>query len=189
MDGDKDLIFNINLNGENMLKKLFAAFFTLLIILSLTACEKDKDAGKIGEMAKINDENPFAGPFSGKADMFRTDSTENEKINYAYSGNKIPESFPKEMPVYSPASVTSCKILENNKGAIAVLHTLDTPDKIAAFYINSAQKKGWTTEDELLTEKMFYLMARNDSSIINISVTEGTNGTTITLAISLNTNQ
>ena len=170
-----------------MLNKLSSALLTILIILSLTACEKDEDAGKIGKMAEIKETEPFSSPFSGKSDWFSTESTKN-KISYTYNGNKIPEYFPKELPVYSPAIVNSCRILENNKGAIAVLQTMDAPDKIAEFYLNSANKNGWTTEDKLLTEKMFFLMAKNNSSSINISATEGIKGTTLTLAISLNTN-
>jgi hypothetical protein len=184
---DKATNFNINLNGEKMFNKLSFAILTILIILSLTACEKDEDAGKIGEMAEIKETEPFSSPFSGKSDWFSTESTEN-KISYAYNGNKIPEYFPKELPVYSPAIVNSCRILENNKGAIAVLQTMDSPDKIAEFYLNSAKENDWTIEDKLLTEKMFFLLVKNNSSSINISATEGIKDTTITLAISLNTN-
>ena len=172
-----------------MLIKLSTVLLTILIILSLTACEKDEDAGIIGKLAEIRDTEPVHNPFSGNSDMFRIESNENEKISYAYSGNKVPESFPKELPVYSPAIVTSCKILENNKGAIAVLQTMDTPDKVSEFYLKSAQEKNWKTKDKLLTEKMFFLMEKNNSSSINISAIEGTKGTTITLAISLNKNQ
>ena len=171
-----------------MLKKLFAVLLTMLIILSLTACKKDEDTGKIGELAEIKETDPFASPFSGNSDLFRVDSTENEKINYAYSGNKIPKSFPKELPIYSPASVTSCKILENNKGAIAVLLTRDTPDKIAEFYLRFLKEKNWETEDKIMTENIFSLMAKKDSSTISISAAQGTNGTAITLAISMSTN-
>ena len=65
---------------------------------------------------------------------------------------------------------------------------MDSPDKIAGFYLNSAKENDWTTEDKLLTEKMFFLLAKNNSSSINISAAKGIKGTTITLAISLNTN-
>ena len=174
---------------EKIFSKSSSTLLIILIILSLTACKKDEDAGKIGEMAGIKDAEPFMSPFSGRSDVLSTETTENEIISYAYSGRKIPESFPKELPVYSPAIVTSCRILENNKGAIAVLQTMDTPDKVSEFYLNLAQEKNWETTDKLLTEKMFFLLVKNNASSINISATEGTKGTTISLAISLNTNQ
>ena len=63
---DKSKNFNINLNGEKMFNKLSFAILTILIILSLTACEKDEDAGKIGKMAEIKGTEPFSSPFSGK---------------------------------------------------------------------------------------------------------------------------
>jgi len=172
-----------------MLEKLFTVLFTMLIILSLTACKKDEDTGKIGELAEIKGTDPFASPFSGSTDMFRMNSTESDKTSYAYSGNKIPKFFPKDMPIYSPASVTSCKILENNKGAIAMFLTRDTPDKIAEFYLRFLKEKNWKTEDKIMTENIFSLMAKKDSSTISISAAQGTNGTAITLAISLSTNR
>ena len=172
-----------------MFGKLSSTLLIILIILNLTACKKDEDAGKIGEMAKIKETEPFVSPFAGESDRLSTKTIENKKISYAYNGKKIPESFPKEMPVYSPAIVTSCRILKNNKGAIAVLQTMDSPDKVSEFYLSTSHGNNWITEDKLLTEKMFFLLAKNNSSRINISATEGTKGTTITLAISLNPNK
>ena len=46
-----------------MLNKLSSALLTILIILSLTACEKDEDAGKIGKMTEIKETEPFSSPF------------------------------------------------------------------------------------------------------------------------------
>lgn len=169
-----------------MLKKLLLVTLTLLIILSVSACEKDEDAGKIGEMAEINETKPFENPFFGDSDLSRPKAAEIEKISYAYKGNEIPESFPNDLPVYSPAKVTSCRILENNKGAIAVLLTRDSTDKIAEFYLSFAKEKNWEIEDKLMTENIFSLLAKNDASTISISAAKETNGTAITLAIALN---
>ncbi len=169
-----------------MLKQLSAAFLIIFMLLHFPACTKDDDAGKIGELAEIKESDPFEGPFSGNTDMFRPETTEAVKINYAYSGNEIPEFFPKELPVYTRSKVTSCRILENNKGAIAVLLTQDAPGKVAEFYLNFAKEKNWKTRDKIMTENIFSLMAKKDSSTISISAAKGTNGTALTLAISLN---
>ena len=170
-----------------MLKQLSSAFLIILFLFTFSACKKDEDAGKAGKPGELKEIKPFENPFFGNSDLLRPETAEAEKINYAYRGNEIPESFPKKLPVYAPSKVTSCRILENNKGAIAVLLTQDAPGKVAEFYLNFAKEKNWKTEDKIMTENIFSLMAKKDFSTISISAAKGTNGTSLTLAISLNT--
>jgi len=165
-----------------MLKRL-TFFFIIIVFLNLAACSKDEDTGKIGKMAEIKDENPFGNLFSGKTDTFRPERAEPEKITYTYKGNEIPESFPKDLPIYSPARVTSCRILENNKGAIAVLLTQDPPGKISEFYLSHGEKEKWEIKDRMMLKSIFSLLAKKGASTINISATEGEKGTTLTIAI------
>ena len=170
-----------------MLKQSSPVFLIIFILLLLPACTKDEDAGKIGKMAEIKEPAPLKTPFFGDSDLFRPETAAAEKINYAYRGNEIPGSFPKELPVYTPSKVTSCRILEDNKGAIAVLLTQPPPEKVAEFYLNFAKEKNWDIKDKIMTENIFSLMAKKDYSTISISAVKGTNGTSLTLAISLNT--
>lgn len=168
-----------------MTNRHISGLLIIFIFLSIPACSKDEDSGETGQLGKIRESEPFATPFSSGKDRFRPESSEIEKATYAYIGKEIPESFPKELPVYSPSTVTSCKILGNEKGAIAVLLTRDTPEKIADFYLKFLKEKNWETQDRLLTDNIFSLMAKKEFSTIMISAAVGESGTTATIAISI----
>lgn len=159
----------------------------LVILFCLTACTADEDTGRIGQLAKIKDTEPPESPFAGRTDIFQPQTAETKKISYTYSGTTIPETFPRSLPVYTPAKPTSCRILKNNRGAIAVLLTQDPPAKIEKFYLEYFRKENWKIEDRMMMGNILSLLATRGTDTISISATEGNSGITLTLAISMNT--
>lgn len=161
-------------------------FILILILICLTACSEDEDTGRIGRPGEIKNSEFPESPFAGRTDIFQPPAAEPEKIRYAFSGSTIPESFPRALPVYTPAAPTTCRILQNNRGALAVLLTQDSPAKIEKFYLDHFSKEGWKIKDRMMLGNILSLLATRKSDTISISAVEGENGVTLTLAIALN---
>jgi len=163
-----------------------AGLILILILIWLSACSEDKDTGRIGRPGAIKNTELPESPFAGSTDIFQPPAAETGKIRYAFSGTTIPESFPRALPVYTPADPTACRILQNNRGAIAVLLTQDPPAKIEKFYLDHFRKKGWKIKDRMMLGNILSLLAARKSDTISISAVEGEKGVTLTLAIALN---
>lgn len=61
---------------------------------------------------------------------------------------KIPETFPKDFPIYTGAKVTSVMSGSekgNNNGFWVTLSTSDSMDKVSTFYTNKLAENGWET--------------------------------------------
>src|SRR5690349_9105440 len=54
----------------------------------------------------------------------------------------IPADFPKDVPVYAGAGITSASTAGGM--AVAVLTTADAPEKVAAYYKDELEKQGWS---------------------------------------------
>ncbi len=113
-------------------------------------------------------------------------------------GNKIPDNFPKDIPIY-PGSTPSgswsgSNSNKNESGHFVVLETGDSYDKVVAYYKAELPKQGWSIENALDSTDAAILTIKKDTR--NGSVTIGRDGegkkTSITLVVgsdSSNTSQ
>ena len=60
---------------------------------------------------------------------------------------KIPDGFPKDVPVYPDATVVAG--MAAGDGGMVTLQTGDDPDEIAAFYREELRSEGWSLEGEM----------------------------------------
>jgi cytoskeletal protein RodZ len=79
----------------------------------------------------------------GDGDSVTFESDEGE-VSFNASG-EMPESFPKDFPVYSGATLKSSFTAtgEDTKGTSVVWETGDSVDKVTDFYKSELVKKGW----------------------------------------------
>ncbi len=60
---------------------------------------------------------------------------------------KIPDGFPKDVPVYPDATVVAG--MAAGEGGMVTLQTGDDPDEIVAFYREELKSEGWSLEGEM----------------------------------------
>lgn len=60
---------------------------------------------------------------------------------------KIPDGFPKDVPVYPDATVVAG--MASDEGGMVTLKTGDDPDEIVAFYREGLRSEGWSLESEM----------------------------------------
>jgi hypothetical protein len=60
---------------------------------------------------------------------------------------KIPDAFPKDVPVYPDATVVAG--MASGEGGMVTLQTGDDLDEIVAFYREELQGEGWSLESEM----------------------------------------
>jgi hypothetical protein len=60
---------------------------------------------------------------------------------------KIPDGFPKDVPVYPDATVVAG--MAGGEGGVVTLKTGDDPDEIVAFYREELRSGGWSLEGEM----------------------------------------
>lgn len=104
----------------------------------------------------------------------------------AKAGSKTP--YPADLPVPQyPGSemvVTAADTSANSSSkSMAMLKSMDTSDKIMAFYKEKLASAGWTI-DNSMEGQMSFISAKKGASTINISIISGgSDGITISISI------
>lgn len=87
--------------------------------------------------------------------MTFTDSKTGAKVDVGL--NEIPDSFPKDFPLYKDAKVTSSlsgAAAGKNNGFWLTMSTSDAASDVVAFYKTELAKKGWTIESTYTANEM-----------------------------------
>ncbi len=173
-----------------ILTPVSASFFIFLILIVACSSEKtiDSPAGEItvtenknGIEVKSRDGslsiegNEKKGHISIKTD-------EGENIEVAYNKNKLPADFPKDIPIYTPSTITMSQVMNKGKTAVATLNTSDDSLKVVRFYKKALPLQGWSVEGEMNMGGMVMLQGKKGNTMLNLSVVKGEDGTNITLA-------
>jgi len=101
----------------------------------------------------------------------------------SYNKNKLPDNFPKEIPVYSPASVQMTQIMGNGKNVMASLNTDDDPEKIMQFYKKAFSQAGWKVTGEMSVGSTSLLQGEKGGKELNVSVNREQDKTVIALVL------
>ena len=131
--------------------KILLGCFTIIVILTILGAifagtiVKKIITGAIKEKTgvQVNIDN------SKKGNLTYTDPKTGQTLNIG--GNKIPDNFPKDFPIYEGSSVTSSLAGDKNKegssGFWLTLTTNDKKDKVISFYNENLIKNGWKTQN------------------------------------------
>ncbi len=92
-------------------------------------------------------------------------------------GSKLPDDYPKDVPVASGAKIVMATSVNNadNKGSSLVLESADSFDKTVAFYKKGLAENEWKIEATISGENMTMLTAAKDTRqlIVQIGESEG----------------
>src|SRR5258705_8197923 len=87
---------------------------------------------------------------SGKAGQSKVTVTgkNGESMTINSEGGKLPDDYPKDVPVASGAKIVMATSVNtaDNKGATLILESADSLDKAVAFYKKGLADNGWKTE-------------------------------------------
>ena len=87
-----------------------------------------------GETIKVTtDEGTLTVTGDAEKGQVNIKTDDGETIEMSYGTKTIPDNFPKDVPVYSPAQIRMTQVVDENKSVIS-LSTSDDVSKVAAFY-------------------------------------------------------
>ena len=100
----------------------------------------------------------------------------------SYGAKTIPDNFPKDVPVYSPAQVRMTQVVDENRGVIS-LSTSDEIEKVTAFYKKELVEQGWTIKNEMTMGAMSLIQAEKGKRNVNLTVNKKDGETTVSLVV------
>ena len=119
---------------------------------SVTVENRGKDAGSM--------------TFTGK---------DGQKLTMDFGSGKLPDNYPKDVPVYKDAKVMVSQSVSEKNGRNLVLETNDSLDKVVDFYKKGLESNGWKTENTLAMGQMTMLTATKENRQVSVQVTDGDN--------------
>jgi hypothetical protein len=88
----------------------------------------------------------------------------------------LPADFPKDIPVYTGAGITSASTAGGNVGA--VLTTADAPEKVVEFYKAELEKNGWSKPQAVSAAGTNSVIARKEKRQLAVGITKAADGKT-----------
>lgn len=152
--------------------KRLAAIAALLF--AAAACRKHETVTANGSTVEVDR--------SGKVVTIRTA----EGTATAGGAAKLPEGFPKDVPVYPGAHVTATLVESGSPvaGRVATFETSDWPDDVAKFY--AGKLSGWTTAMDMKTSDGHTLLLKSPDGrrTLTLAATRQALNTIFTLTVS-----
>lgn len=165
------------------------ALFTFFM---LGSCNREQsietDEGKMtvkeeGEKIKVTtEEGTITMSGDEEKGQIAIKTEEGETLNVSYGKDSIPDNFPKDVPVYSPAAVKMTQIIDDSKSVIS-LGTKDDVSKVAAFYKKELPAKGWNVKNEMSMGNMSLLHVQKGNRALNVTVNKSDEETIISMVI------
>jgi hypothetical protein len=166
--------------------------FALFTLFTLGSCSREQsvetDEGKMtvkeeGEKIKVTtEEGTITMSGDEEKGQIAITTEEGETLNVSYGKDSIPDNFPKDVPVYSPATVKMTQIIDDSKSVIS-LGTQDDVSKVATFYKKELSAKGWSVKNEMSMGSMSLLHVQKGSRALNVTVNKSDEETIISMVI------
>ena len=141
------------------------------LLLLVAGCNRSKTVSTPNGDVKVEE--------SGNAGQSKVTFTgkNGESMTINSEGGKIPDDYPKDVPVASGAKIVMATSVNNtdNQGSSLVLEPPEGCDKTVAFYKKGLADNGWKTDSTISGEKMTMLTAAKDTRqlVIQIGESEG----------------
>jgi hypothetical protein len=118
----------------------------------------------------------------GKSVVIQSSGKDGSNIELSASekGIALPGDFPKDVPVYTGATVLSSA--KANDGMMVTLQTPDEVDKVAEFYEKNLKDQGWTTENTVKMGEGSHFANKKEKRSLNVSIS-GSDKTMIVLIV------
>lgn len=90
----------------------------------------------------------------------------------SYNQGKLPDDYPKDVPVYSGAKVVMAQSYSEKNARNLMLETADSANQVADFYKKELERNGWTTETTVSTPAMNMLGASKAGKQVSIQISD-----------------
>ena len=95
-----------------------------------------------------------------------------QKATVSYNENKIPDDYPKDVPVYS-AKVVMAQTFSEKHARNLVMESGDGVDKISDFYKKGFEGGGWKTESTMTTDKLTMITFSKENRQVLVQISDG----------------
>jgi hypothetical protein len=93
-----------------------------------------------------------------------------QKVTMDYGSGKIPDDYPKDIPVYKNAKVIMSQTVSEKNGRNLVLESSDDIAAIAAFYKKEFEAGGWKVEATIATGEMHMLSGAKEKRKLVVQI-------------------
>lgn len=134
-------------------------------------------------------ENAMERASGGKADVDMKNGSMTIKTEEGTmtTGNKLPENWPTDIPMYAGATVQfggAANGMAGDAGGMAVvMMSEDATADVAAYYKSSLAKDGWTVKSTMEAQGSTIYLAEKAGRTISVTVTGASGQTTITIGV------
>jgi len=90
----------------------------------------------------------------------------------SFNQNKVPDDYPKDVPIYSPAKVVMSQSASEKNTRNLMLESADAADQIVAFYKKGLDGNGWKTESTMTTAQLTVLTATKEQRQVVLQITD-----------------
>jgi hypothetical protein len=157
-----------------------------LLLPTAFGCSRivDKIAEKAAEKAT---EKAIEAQTGGKVDISKQGMTvegNNGQTKVAFGeAAKLPDNFPKEVPIYPDAKITGSVAVNDKKknGEMVMFETPDTPDKVADFY--KSKLSGYASNMDMNTSgsRMLVMTSADGKLSVTIIASKSEKGSSVQL--------
>lgn len=159
-------------------RSMILAFSTLLILAACGKAPADRAA-----------ENAIEKETGGTADINSRDGTvhvETSEGTYDAGSNTLPTDWPSDAPTYPGAEIqysASMNPTTGKQGAMVVLQTSESAEKVLAYYKTQLQSQGWSIEGTMSAGGSTTLAAKKGERVLSLIVSDAEGKTAVTLAV------
>ena len=163
-----------------MIRKL--AFLTLsLALLIAGGCNRSKTYSTPGGKVTVEDRGK-----SGESAVTITGNN-GEKMTINSEGGKLPDDYPKDVPVASGAKVVMATSVNNEKAHSSnlVLESTDSLDHLVAFYQKGLTDNGWKVNATMSQPQITVISAAKDTRELSLSLQQAEGKCTVTQSLAV----
>ena len=95
-----------------------------------------------------------------------------ETATLNFNGGKVPDDYPKDVPVYTGAKVVMSQSASDKHAHSLMLESEDSADKIAAFYQKGLEANGWKTESTVNAAQLTMVNATKEQRQMTLQITD-----------------
>jgi hypothetical protein len=158
-------------------------FFAISLLVAASGCKSpaEKEAERsveetTGGQAKVDEK-------TGSVEVKTKDKDGREtKVQFG-PDSKIPDDFPKNVPIYPGAKIMSTvSLAEGKNGHLITLESKDEPTQVLEYYKKNLA--GFKTDSELASGTESMLMMSNAELTVSLSITKSSGDTLVQLTVS-----
>lgn len=102
-----------------------------------------------------------------------------QKMTMDVGGGKLPDDYPKDVPVYKDAKIVVTQTISEKDGRNLVLESDDSAEAIANFYKKELAAQAWTIDNTMTTGGMNMMTATKANRQLTVNITNADDKRTV----------